>query len=134
MTDQLDDFAREYAELRRWLIEMPTPYPGPLTDEQRMIALSDGIPAKPEPGMWGGHESAEKIAEYNRLIGYKLSPLGNYGAPWSRHGPLDDMAVQNDPDWAAYLEQRRAENELDPDYGILRRMVEAERAKALPEV
>ncbi len=130
MTDQLGQFGQEYAEVRRLLIEMSTPYPGPLTGDQRAIALSDGIPAKPDPRSWSTDEYAEKVAGYDRLIGYKLSPLVNYGAPWSRHQPHDDMALRDDPDWAAYLEQRRAENELNPDYGILRRMVEAQQKEA----
>lgn len=80
MTDELQQLMTEYADLRRTYIESaPGSYINePLTYEQRMVALSDSVPCKPDRRMWTEEEYAEKLAEYNRLIGYKLSPLGNY--------------------------------------------------------
>ncbi len=77
--DQLGELMSNYAELRRAVIDSA---PGSHTDEalthdQRMVALSDGVPVKPTRQMWGD-EYEEKLAEYERKVGYKLSPLGNY--------------------------------------------------------
>lgn len=76
--DPLYVFATEYAALRRTIIELPSTPAEPLAYEQRMVALSDSVPTKPERGMWTAEEYEEKLAEYNRRIGYKLSPLGDY--------------------------------------------------------
>ena len=76
--DQLHIFGTEYAKLRQAIIELPSASTEPLTHEQRMVALSDSVPTKPERGMWTAEEYEEKLAEYNQRIGHKLSPLGNY--------------------------------------------------------
>lgn len=121
--DQLGELMSNYAELRRFVIDSaPGSYTKePLTHEQRMVALHDGVPAKPDRRLYTEEEYEQKLAEYNSKIGYKLSPLGGHGAHQRERRPV---LAQHDPDFADYLARRRAENELDPEYGILRRMAE----------
>lgn len=127
MNDQLQQFATEYAKLRQAYIDaMPGSYSTePLTHEQRMVVLSDSVPSKPDPSLWTAAEYAEKLAEYERLVGYKLSPLGNYNTASPRNTRTTN---DDDPAWRDYLDRRRAENEALPGYGILRRMVEAQQS------
>lgn len=121
--DQLSKLMINYAELRRTVIDSaPGSYTDePLTCDQRLAALHDGVPAKPDPRSWSAEEYEQKRAEYNRRVGYRLSPLGVHGA--HQHGRRR-MPAQHDPEFADYLACRRAENELEPEYGILRRIVD----------
>lgn len=68
-----------YGELRkqqmwRGILEKPIH----LTYGQCQVVMHDSVPAKPDPRSWTPEEYEEKLAEYDRRIGYKLSPLGNY--------------------------------------------------------
>lgn len=125
MTDELQQFMTKYAELRRIYIEKTPDSYEPLTYEQRMIALSDSVPCKPERSMWSAEEYEQKLAEYNRLIGYKLSPLGNYGRTNQSRSYLHEHGrAQHDPDFAAYLERRQAEREARGEGNFLERWQE----------
>lgn len=87
----------------------------PLTYEQRMIALSDGVPTKPDPRLYTPEEYAAKLAEYERQIGYKLSPIGNYVYT----GPRTEYPE---------LSYRSSEElRSDSEYGILRRIADAQK-------
>lgn len=113
--DNLDQFGREYAELRRSLIETPPAPMERLTDAQRQVVAHDGVPCKPDPRMWTAEEYAEKLAEYNRRIGYKLSPLGNHVYTGPRSTDPQDLPLP-------YMSKE--EIRQSPEYGILRRMLE----------
>jgi hypothetical protein len=117
MMDKLEILLREYAEVRRLLIEQPPAPLERLTDNQRQIALHDNAPIKPDPAMWSAEEYAIKLADYERRGHHRLSPLGDYVYTGSRSQDSQDLPL-------AYMS--REEIRQQPEYGILRRMVEAQ--------
>lgn len=121
MTDQLDEFGRIYAEVRQRLIDTPPAPMGRLTDAQRAVVAHDGVPCRPDPRMWTAEEYAEKLAEYNRRIGYKISPLGNYVYTGPRSTDPQDLPLP-------YMS--REEIRQSPEYGILRRILEQKGKKS----